>query len=97
MPLPTCTLDDCPTGLFWFEGNGYGTLGFKSEYTTETSSMGVPFLQCDAYVVSSGEYFWGGAKTGKERAELMVTPLNFDDTPVEFFAPHAYMPEPEED
>lgn len=90
---PKVTLEDCPTGLFWFEGR---TLGFKSEYMTETSSMGVKLYQCDAYVVSSGEYFWGGAKTGKERAELLVTPLNLDDQSEEFWAPFAYLPDDDE-
>lgn len=93
MPLPTCTLDDCPTGLFWFEGNGYGVLGFKSEYVTESSSMGTKLYQCDAYVVSSGEYFWGGAKTGEERSNLLVTPLNLDDSKSDFWEPHAYLPD----
>ena len=57
-------LAECPPGLFEFEGR----LGFRSEYR---SNEGWP----DAYVVESGEYFWGGAERHPERAELMVLPL----------------------
>lgn len=59
----TCTLAECPPGLFLFGG----CLGFRSEYGT------------DAYVVSSGEAFWGGAKTKEERDALMVTPVEITD------------------
>lgn len=91
---PTVTLADCPTGLFWFNG----TLGFKSEYATLKEENGVAVgVQCDAYVVSSGEYFWGGVSDWRQRDKLMVTPIDFDETPFEFFAPHAYMPAPDED
>jgi len=41
------TLEECLPGLFVFNG----TLCFKSEYHTDKGSP-------DAYVVSSGEYFW---------------------------------------
>jgi hypothetical protein len=63
-------LRDCPPGLFWFNG----TLGFKSEYTTTLENP--RRYQCDAYVVESGEYFWGGAKNTAERAKLMVHPID---------------------
>lgn len=33
---------------------------------------GMPMVQRDAYIVGSGEYFWGGAKTIEERANLKV-------------------------
>lgn len=63
-------LAECPPGLFLFNGN----LGFKSEYKTE--SMSPPgFWQSDAYVVESGEYFWGGVSDAREREQLIVTPL----------------------
>lgn len=65
------TLAGCPPGLFLFRGDGYESLGFKSEYKTETSSS----WQSDAYCVDSGEYFWGGAKSGAEREQLMVIPM----------------------
>lgn len=66
------TLNECPEGLFWFEG----ILGFKSEYCTQPGH-GAP-LQCDAYVVASGEYFWGGAKSVEERGSLVVRPLHYE-------------------
>jgi hypothetical protein len=59
------TLCDCPPGLFRFGR----TLCFKSEYGDNSGPI-------DAYVVSSGEFFWGGAKTGSEQAELLVTPVS---------------------
>lgn len=34
--------------------------------------------QRDAYIVSSGEYFWGGAKTTEQRGNLHVTPVDVD-------------------
>lgn len=63
-----CTLNDCPPGLF-IMGN---CLGFKSEYRNDSGSP-------DAYVVASGEFFWGGAKTREERDALMVTPVELTD------------------
>ena len=96
--LPTCTLDDCPTGLFLFEGGGYGTLGFKSEYATPKQENGTTVgLQCDAYVVSSGEYFWGGVSDWRARSQLLVTPLNLDDANSGFWRPFAYLPEPDDE
>lgn len=65
------TLDECPEGLFWFNG----TIGFKSEYGSQTYEGG-PY-QCDAYVVSTGEYFWGGAKSVTERGDLLVQPIHY--------------------
>jgi hypothetical protein len=44
-----CRLDECPPGLFLFEG----TLGFKSEYADVDGGL-------DVYCCDSGEYFWGG-------------------------------------
>lgn len=63
------SLNDCPPGLFWFGQ----TLGFKSEYTTVLENP--RRYQCDAYVVESGEYFWGGAKGSEERGKLLVRPV----------------------
>ena len=62
-------LEECPPGLFLFEGR---CLGFKSEYKTQSKS-GV--WQSDAYVVESGEYFWGGISDATTREKLMVLPL----------------------
>jgi hypothetical protein len=63
------TLNECPPGLFWFDG----TLGFKSEYYTTLENP--RRYQCDAYVVESGEYFHGGAKNTMERGKLLVLPV----------------------
>lgn len=62
------TLDDCPEGLFLF--NGY--LGFMTEYATDKNDG---FRQRDAYCVDSGEYFWGGTSNARERAKLIVQPM----------------------
>lgn len=72
------TLRECPPGLFLFDADGHtGCLGFKSEYMTESqSSPGV--WQSDAYVVESGEYFWGGTSDPRAREALKVTPLDYD-------------------
>ena len=68
-----CTLNECPPGLFMFNGH----LGFKSEYTTTLENP--RRYQVDAYVVESGEYFWGGAKSTTERGQLMVEPVTLRD------------------
>lgn len=66
------TLGECPPGLFLFGGLH---LGFKSEYKTESQSRpGV--WQSDAYVVESGEYFWGGTSNPVIREQLEVEPLD---------------------
>jgi hypothetical protein len=67
-------LRDCPTGLFWFND----TLGFKSEYKTQSKSS-PEVWQCDAYVVASGEYFWGGISDARQREQLLVKPID-DET-----------------
>lgn len=65
-------LEDCPPGLFWFNGS----LCFRTEYSTTITSTPAP--QPDAYVVASGEYFWGGAKSSEARSELMVQPIHYE-------------------
>lgn len=70
VPAPLVTLDECPPGLFEFNGR----LGFKSEYRTVTPSTGAAGMP-DAYVVESGEYFWGGTTHPQERAKLQVRPV----------------------
>lgn len=49
----------CPVGLF-IHGND---LCVKTEYGNE------------AYIVSSGEYFWGGAKTHQQIGDVLVLPI----------------------
>jgi len=59
------TLAECPPGLFIFNGHfGEPHLGFKSEYGNE-----------DVFCAESGERFWGGATTKKQRAGLLVRPI----------------------
>lgn len=54
-----CHLQECPPGLFMFQG----ALGFRSEYPIEPP-----------YVVESGEVFWGGTRNDMDRALLTVQP-----------------------
>lgn len=57
-------LCDAPVGLFLFGD----TLCLMTEYSSEGCGR-------NAYIVSSGEMFWGGAKSKEERANLDVTPV----------------------
>lgn len=52
-------LRDCPIGLFVKGKN----LCVKTEYGIES------------YIVSSGEYFWGGAKKAEEIGDVLVLPV----------------------
>ena len=61
------TLDDCPPGLFVFDG-GYG---FKTEYNDANGP--------EAYCLESGEYFWGGVNGDVHaRRMLLVTPFHLE-------------------
>lgn len=63
---------NCPVGLF-MHGD---TIALMTEYATERWTDDViSGVNRDAYIVSSGEYFWGGTSDGAVRDELMVTPL----------------------
>lgn len=53
-------LRDYPKGLFVTEDN---TLCVKTEYGNE------------AYIVWSGEYFWGGAKTKEAKRGIQILPI----------------------
>ena len=55
-------LKDCPVGLFITDDK---TLCVKTEYGND-----------DAYIVWSGERFWGGAKTIEEIGEALVLPIS---------------------
>ena len=57
-------LCDAPVGLFLFGD----TLCLMTEYSSSGCGR-------EAYIVSSGEMFWGGAKSKEERANLDVTPV----------------------
>lgn len=62
-------LIDAPIGLFLYDGQ----LVLKTEYSTVRSDAEPATPDC--YIVDSGEYFWGGAKTAEERNALEVTPV----------------------
>lgn len=72
----TCSLDQCPSGLFLFDG----TLCFKSEYRRANGSV-------EAYVVDSGEAFWGGTRSADACDALQVIPVYLADTSVLRFSP----------
>jgi hypothetical protein len=83
------TLNECPPGLFRFDGNDGlpPCIGFKTEYAdTEGSTRFV-----HAYVVESGEAFWGGTSDPVVRGNLLVEPLMtpepeaFDPLPDDYF------------
>lgn len=57
------TLNLCPPGLFLFNG----ALCFRTEYRDHNGA--------EAYVVQSGEYFWGGTNRAEDRGELLVNPI----------------------
>ena len=58
-----CTLEDCPIGLFISKN---GELCLKTEYGIES------------YIVSSGERFWGGAKTENQLCKVIVIPCELE-------------------
>jgi hypothetical protein len=65
----TVALSECPIGLFWHEGD----LCLKTEYHRENGSI-------EAYVVESGESFWGPApQTVASLRACRVLPISTDD------------------
>lgn len=66
--MEPCTLSKCPVGLFIFND----CLCFKSEYRTPDLQLG---YKTDAYIIESGEYFWGGTSCSIDRENLIVTPI----------------------
>jgi hypothetical protein len=60
------TLDDLPPGTIFAFGDD--CVAVKSEYRCSNGLI-------EAFIIDSGEQFWGGAKTAKEQNELMVQPL----------------------
>lgn len=67
---PPCSLADCPPGLFV---GSSGALGFRSEYGLTIG--GTVTAYPEAFVLESGECWWGGATTHPERADQVVTPV----------------------
>jgi len=64
----TITLADCPIGLFLAAD---GELCLKTEYGNNKGRI-------DAYIVSTGEFFWGGATSVPEQRRLTVTPVGLE-------------------
>jgi hypothetical protein len=62
------TLAECPIGLFWSDHE----LCLKTEYGNNEGRI-------DAYIVSTGEFFWGSQPQtiANQRAQL-VTPIDTD-------------------
>lgn len=66
--FPLMSLAECPIGLFW----AGDTLGFKSEYGNNDGSI-------DAFIVSSGEFFWGPPpQTIPRQRAMLVCPIAGD-------------------
>jgi hypothetical protein len=59
------SLESLPPGTL-FKYNG--TIALKSEYRSDGGTI-------NAYIVGSGEMFWGGTSNPKDLAELRVIPL----------------------
>lgn len=67
--IPPVTLADCPIGLFLADS---GELCLKSEYGNNEGRI-------DAYIVSSGEFFWGAApQTIASQRMQMVRPVDVE-------------------
>ena len=64
-------LIDAPIGIFRFDGE----LVLKTEYYSEDKQSGKYIPDC--YIIRTGEYFWGGAKTANELINLDIEPVDF--------------------
>ena len=64
-------LIDAPIGIFRFDGE----LVLKTEYYSEDKQSGKYIPDC--YIIRTGEYFWGGAKTANELINLNIEPVDF--------------------
>jgi hypothetical protein len=63
-----CTLAECPSGLFVYDGDLGSELAIKTEYKTAEGRI-------EAYCTSSGEFFAGNCtNTEAEREALVVQP-----------------------
>lgn len=63
-----CKLNELPVGSLFLFGE---TLAVKSEYHTEGGAI-------EATIIGSGEFFWGGANTPQELANLIVTEVDIE-------------------
>lgn len=64
------TLEELLPGTIFAFGDD--CIAVKSEYRCNNGLI-------EAFIIDSGEQFWGGAKTAKEQNELMVQPLQIVD------------------
>ena len=58
-------LAECPIGLFLSDG---GELCLKTEYGNNEGRI-------DAYIVSTGEFFWGSTSHPQDQRRVLVTPV----------------------
>ena len=65
-----CTLDELPCGTIFAFGDD--CIAVKSEYRCSNGLI-------EAFIINSGEQFWGGVHTAKEQNELMVQPLEIEE------------------
>ena len=77
-------LIDAPVGLLMYDG----CLVFKAEYSTAIQAGSGVTVTPDCYVVESGEYFWGGAKTAEDRNNLNVEPIELPQVQAGRMAEH---------
>lgn len=69
-------LINAPIGLLMFDD----TLFLKTEYCeTKRDEKGYTVTVPMCYILSSGEYFWGGAETYEERNNLEVKVVKVKD------------------
>ena len=64
------TLDELLPGTIFAFGDD--SVAVKSEYRCANGLI-------EAFIIDSGEQFWGGAKTAKEQNALMVQPLAIEE------------------
>ena len=64
------TFNRIPKGGLFLDGD---TLVLKAEYSTANENG----TQEDAYIVGSGEYYWGGTSDVRVRAKLKVLHVRF--------------------
>jgi hypothetical protein len=60
-------LADCPVGLFMKDDE----LCLKTEYGDNNGRI-------DAYIVSTGEFFWGGTSKPQDQRKVLVQPVEVD-------------------
>lgn len=63
------SLNNLGAGELFIHGS---TIGLKSEYRTDSGAI-------EAFIVGTGEMFWGGTNTGDKQRELLVKPFSIID------------------